>query len=97
MRIESLKNTFFYYTSYLKIAFRTFRTWASELFVEVVLGAAPIFYTFQRLSNFKKLPIFFNVILIFSKLNIDGRILKPTFRTPPGKKYIKLGASNNAL
>lgn len=29
----------------VKIAFRTFRTWASGLFVEVVLGAVSIFYT----------------------------------------------------
>jgi len=36
----------------LKIAFRTFRTWASELFVEVVLGAAPIFYALPRLDSF---------------------------------------------
>ena len=43
----NVKKSLFLLYFLLKIVFRTFRTWASELFVEVVLGAGPIFNTPQ--------------------------------------------------
>jgi hypothetical protein len=54
----TLKNAYFLLYFLLKIAFRTFRTWASELFVEVVLGAAPIFYTHKAFSQSDLKPAF---------------------------------------